>query len=172
MKKTIWILVALLAAGISEAKDKFEQEIRGALQGSTFYSHSSSVRDADDLYLGYAADGSVACAVAIGRVRSSAKVTALIRVRRQADSYVIDQVDLLDIDKIKEESRRQGLQNMAWSLRGSVVQDSAGKKRPVDAVSGATASRKIGPEDFDKLAQIAAKALAANPPWPKVPMPR
>ena len=172
MNKTIWILAVLLAAGICEAKDQFEQEIRGALQGSAFYSHSSGVRGADELYLGYGADGRLVSAVAIGRIRSSTQVTALIRVRRQADGYAIDQAEILDLDKIKEDSRRQGLRNMASTLRGSVVQDGSGKKRPLDAVSGATASRKNVLEDFDKLAKTAAETMAANPPWPKVPMPR
>ncbi len=170
MKKAIWIMAGLLAAGISEAKDKFTQEVRGALAGSAFYSHLANIRGADEIYLGYDSSGRLASAVALGRIRSSARVTAMVRVRRHEAGYAIEEVEILDADKIKDGARRRSLQDMAVTLQGALIQDGSGKELPLDAISGATASRKNTYEDFKALAKAAAAALAANPSRPKVPL--
>ena len=172
MKLAIWILAGLFAAGPCEAKEKFAAQIRDALQGSSFYRHPSEVRDADELFLGYDAAGRLTSAVVLGPIQSSARVTALVRALRQETGAIIDRTEILDIDKIKNESNRQAVLDMAAALRGTIVPNGGSKGHAVDAVSGATAYRNGISGDFNKLVKALAEAMAPDSPWLKMPQAR
>ena len=167
MKLAIWIVAGLLAAVDCEAQDKVAPQVRDALQGSAFYRRLSDVRDADELYLGYDAAGRLTFAVAVGRIQSGARVTALVRARRQETGAIVDRAQILDVDRIKDESGRQAALNAAAALRETTIPDGGSAGPALDAVSGATAYRNGVTSDFRKLAKTAAAALAPDSPWRK-----
>jgi hypothetical protein len=96
----------------------------------------------------------------------------VMTVRLKDKKYVVDAIDLPDIRKriSKSKYRKRGPIAVKATV-GKTVRDEKAKSIRIDAVSGATKYSKKLYAEFNAMAKLAIKEIAAKPNWKKVKLP-
>lgn len=141
--------------------------------GAVAYSHKENYSKViPDMYLGYDKDGNVVVGIAIRKIRTYKKVTALLMVRRKEDVYFVDYAYILDIDIIKDKEKRNKVASSIEDISGKVLIDSEGKHHGVDTVTGATRYYKNMYAYYNLLSRHIIKEMKNNPDWAQLPLPQ
>jgi hypothetical protein len=124
----------------------------GAVNYST--DHGWWLDDYEDLYVGYDQQKVAKVGVIVQVLKESyKKVTAYVVVKKQGESFSIDQVIIPDLDKIKKPKQRAKMEEMMKKFKHFQCVDKKQNQIKLDAISGATFCHKYSYKYINEMSK-------------------
>ncbi len=120
------------------------------------------------VYLGYTADGSAEKGLAFVQEKIYEKITVIVEVENSDGDFIVNNIEIPDINRIKDENKRKLLIKAGEDFRGKVIRGKNDEPEKIDAVTGATRFNKKMYETVNMLTENLIKEMESSPPWKKV----
>jgi len=168
MKKIFILLtVMLLCSNFSFSKDLFsENQVKEVFKGLKSYSQKTPYSKAIlDMGLGKTQEDKIQKGYALRQFKTYEKITALVVVEKKDEGFVIIKAGFLDLNKIKDDKKKEIILNAAKSFKGKLIKENKKTFSKIDAVSGATRYHMRIYATLNLLAKKIIEEMEKNPDW-------
>lgn len=165
----IKLLLFILLSSVVLAQSKYENLILEDFYGMNKYSFKRNYSDKiSDVYLAYDEKDNIQRAAAVRRFRSYTLITAILVIEKLTEGYMIRNVIIPDIYKVKE---RRKSKKLLRSINKYMLKDFLdAEEGHVDVVSGATVYHSALYTTLNLLLDTIVKEIEKNPGWKKIPL--
>jgi len=118
-----------------------------------------------DMGLGKDQDNKIQKGVALRQFKTYEKITVVVVVEKKDEGFVIIKVDFLDLEKIKDQKKKEIIKKAASFFEGKIIKKNKQNFSRVDAVSGATRYHKRIYATLNLLAKKIIEEMGKNPDW-------